>query len=219
MSSNLGEHAKRALEGQALCDFQSAMESFCRGAESVAKLLLELCALGLGLPPETFCKITRDHSHSCLNFLRLNHYPVCPTHDLTLGLGAHTDFYVLTLLHQCQVGGLQVGRDGIQWITVKPRHGAYVVNVRDMLQAWTNGRFKSAQHRVVLNDKILRNSVAFFLTPASFDTVISAPHEIVQADGKREYKSFTYGEYLEFVNTHACKEGKTTVQWLPSFAQ
>ena len=85
MSSNLGKHAKRVLEGQALRDFQSAMESFCEGAESVAKLLLELCALGLGLAPETFCKITRDRSQSCLNFLRLNHYPVCPQQTSLLG--------------------------------------------------------------------------------------------------------------------------------------
>lgn len=167
--------------------------TFCTGSENLAKLILELCALGLGLTPETFCNVLNsDHS-----FVRLNYYRACPTPDLTLGHGAHSDFYTLTLLHQCQVGGLQVCKDG-EWIPVKPRHGACVVIVGDNLHAWTNGRFQDIKHRVVLNDKMSRLSSCFSVAP-SLETVISAPPEIVQGDERQNFKRYTGGEYLEFL--------------------
>ncbi|XP_024371460.1 gibberellin 20 oxidase 1-D [Physcomitrium patens] len=209
--SNLREQAQRLLEGQAFQDFQTAVESFCSGAEKLAKLTLELCALGLGLSPDTFSK----HMNPSHSIARLNYYPACPTPDLTLGLGAHTDPYTLTLLHQCQVGGLQVCKDG-KWITVKPRRGAYVVNVGDNLQAWTNGRFKSVEHRAVLNDKVPRLSLVFFYAPP-LETVITAPDAIIQADGKRRYKSFTWAEYLNFLKRQNFEKGKNE-RWVEGFA-
>lgn len=108
------------------------MEIFCASAEKLAKLTLELCALGLGLDPSTFGK----HGEQSQSTARLNYYPACPTPALTLGLGAHRDPFTLTLLHQCQVGGLQVCKDG-NWMTVKPRRGAFVVNVGDNLQVFS----------------------------------------------------------------------------------
>jgi len=209
--SNLREQAQRLLEGQAFHDFNSAVETFCMGAEILAKLTLELCALGMGLEPETFSQ----YMNPSQSMARLNYYPACPTPDRTLGLGAHTDPYTLTLLHQCQVGGLQVCKDG-KWITVKPLRGAFVVNVGDNLQAWTNGRFKSVEHRAVLNDKVPRLSLVFFYAPP-FETVISAPDSIVQADRKRRYKNFTWGEYLEFLKKLKFEKGKNET-WLQFFA-
>lgn len=209
--SNLREQAQRLLEGQAFDDFNSAVEAFCTGAESLAKLTLELCALGLGLDAETFAQFMNP----CQSMARLNYYPACPTPDRTLGLGAHTDPYTLTLLHQCQVGGLQVCKDG-KWITVKPRRGAIVVNVGDNLQAWTNGRFKSVEHRAVLNEKVPRLSLVFFYAPP-LETVISAPQQLVETDHKRMYKSFTWGEYLGFLKKQNFEKGKNET-WLQGFA-
>lgn len=209
--SNLREQAQRLLDGPACEDFQRAVETFCAGAEKLANLTLELCALGLDLAPDAFT----SHMTPSQSIARLNYYPACPTPDLTLGLGAHTDPYTLTMLHQCQVGGLQVCKDG-KWITVKPRRGAYVVNVGDNLQAWTNGRFKSVEHRAVLNDQVPRLSLVFFYAP-SLDAVISAPPELVQADRKRRYKSFTWGEYLDYLKRQNYEKGKNE-QWVEGFA-
>lgn len=209
--SNLREQAQRLLDGQACHDFSCAVEAFCTGAEGLARLTLELCALGVGLESDAFAQFMNP----CQSLARLNYYPACPTPDRTLGLGAHTDPYTLTLLHQCQVGGLQVNKDG-KWITVKPRRGAFVVNVGDNLQAWTNGRFKSVEHRAVLNDRIPRLSLAFFYAPP-FETLISAPQELVRADRKRRYRSFTWGEFLDHLKKQNFEKGKDET-WLQSFA-
>ncbi|CAI0392875.1 unnamed protein product [Linum tenue] len=66
-----------------------------------------------------------------------------------------------------QVGGLQATRDGGQtWITVKPIQGAFVVNLGDHTHLLSNGRFKSADHRAVVNSNCSRLSIATFQNPA-----------------------------------------------------
>jgi isopenicillin N synthase-like dioxygenase len=53
-----------------------------------------------------------------------HYYPVCPEPERTMGIVAHTDPGVLTVLAQDHIGGLQVkhtdeeGRS--QWVDVKP---------------------------------------------------------------------------------------------------
>ena len=63
------------------------------------------------------------------------------------GVGEHTDYGLLTLLAQDEMGGLQV-RTGRGWIDVPPVADTLVVNVGDMLERLSGGRFVSAPHRV-----------------------------------------------------------------------
>ncbi|KAL0354736.1 UNVERIFIED_CONTAM: Gibberellin 3-beta-dioxygenase 1 [Sesamum radiatum] len=53
--------------------------------------------------------------------IQLNSYPACPDPDRAMGLAAHTDSTLLTILHQSNTSGLQVFREGSKrWITVPP---------------------------------------------------------------------------------------------------
>lgn len=133
-------------------------------------------------------------------FLRLNRYPACPISDDMLGLVPHTDSDILTILYQDKVGGLQLLKDS-KWVTVKPNHDALIVNIGDLLQAWSNDRYKSVEHKVVAHRESERYSVAYFLCP-SFDSIISS------CGRAPVYRDFTFGEYRTQVRQDVSMTGQ-----------
>lgn len=140
---------------------------------------------------EMVARCTRD---TC--FLRLNRYPAaCGAASGAFGLCPHTDSDFLTILHQDAVGGLQLLKAG-RWVAVEPNPGALIVNVGDLLQAWSNDRYRSVEHRVMASAARERFSVAFFLCPA-YDTLIR-PRCTASGSGggpPPRYRGFTFGEY------------------------
>lgn len=85
----------------------------------------ELLGLKTGYLQESF-------GDTMLN-VRLNFYAACPEPKRVLGLRAHSDPNVISVLIQDQVGGLQV-KKGNQWVNVTPIPGALVVNLGDSIQ-------------------------------------------------------------------------------------
>lgn len=131
--------------------------------------LLRAFAAGIGAPEDVFVRsIDRPTSRGALIY----YPPQPPAHGAEqFGVSPHTDFGVLTLLYQDQVGGLQVqGKDG-DWVTAHSIPGTFVVNVGDLLARWTNDRFASTPHRVVNASGRERYSVGVFVDPNA-ETVI-----------------------------------------------
>jgi isopenicillin N synthase-like dioxygenase len=127
---------------------------------------MRLVALALELPPDFFTK----HMEKSLATLRLLHYSTLPE-GLQLGenvisAGAHTDYGLITILRQDQVGGLQVlNYKEKYWVHAIPIPNAYVINFADMLATWSGHKVKSTIHRVVHLSRKERYSVPFFVAP------------------------------------------------------
>lgn len=94
--------------------------------ERLSMAILELFAMSLGVDRLHYRKFFEDGS----SVLRGNNYPACRDAGLTLGTGPHSDPNSLTILHQDQVGGLEVFSDD-KWRAVPPLPDAFVVNVGD----------------------------------------------------------------------------------------
>ncbi len=143
--------------------FKSPLLEYHQVMSSLSFQLMRILAKGLkSFDTGVFDDFCRDP----IAAIRLLHYPSHPqTDDATLvGAGAHTDFGAITLLLQDGHAGLQVlNQFTKEWIDVPPQEHAYVVNVGDMLEAWTSGTYKSNVHRVINASGIDRYSVPFFL--------------------------------------------------------
>jgi isopenicillin N synthase-like dioxygenase len=129
--------------------------------------LLRGLALGLGLDEEWFAQtLTRDATI----LFRAFHYP--PGDDDSWGVGEHTDYGLVTLLAQDHHGGLQVRSQG-EWIDVPADPDVLVVNIGDMLDRMTRGRYRSDPHRVRNLSGQDRVSFPLFVDP-SWDARVAA---------------------------------------------
>ena len=150
----------------ALPDFKTTMLKFFDAGEHVAKQLLAAISANLGMAPDHLNgAFTPRHT----SFLRLNYYPPCddpadPTAVTAptsghLGINHHTDAGALTVLLQDEQAGLQVFRDN-SWHTIEPRADAFVINIGDMMQVWSNDQYRAPLHRVLANSASARSGCA-----------------------------------------------------------
>ena len=176
--------------------FRDLMQRFYAQALAAAHRVQQEIAETLDLERDHF---TRAHGGENVT-LRLLHYPSSGIPDpepSQMGAGAHTDYGFLTLLFQRDVGGLQVKDKHGAWIDVPPRADAVVVNSGDLLECWTNGRYKSTLHRVVpkVGDRP-RLSIAVFIDPDSA-TIVEAVPSCVSDDRPARFAPTTAGEHLQ----------------------
>lgn len=176
--------------------FQPALEGvameYFHQVHAVAHHLMRGFALGLDLPEDFFLK-TADKPLSRCSFV---YYP---PQDAALGedqfgVGPHTDFGVLTVLCQDDVGGLQVEDVNGEWIEAPPIPGTLLVNVADLLARWTDGAYKSTPHRVVNSSGRERLSLVLAFDPNP-ETMIDA-HEVFGPGHEAGAEPITCGDYL-----------------------
>ena len=131
-------------------------------------------------------------------FLRLLHYPPQDPAgpDDEFGSNPHTDYGFITILAQDSSGGLQVrAPDGEIWLDVPPRAGAFVLNVGDIGERWSNGVLRSTPHRVLNRTGRDRYSIPYFFDPAASAVVSPLPSCLTVGEQPR-YEPVAYGEYL-----------------------
>nr|XP_043622447.1 scopoletin 8-hydroxylase isoform X2 [Erigeron canadensis] len=136
-----------------------------------------------------------------LKMVNMNFYPTCPNPELTIGVGRHSDMGTLTVLLQDGIGGLYVKKGentslgNEDWVEIPPIHGALVINIGDALQILSNGRYKSAEHRVRTTSVESRVSVPIFNAPLPV-TKIGPLAELVARDGVARYREVIFQEYM-----------------------
>ncbi|MFS7934055.1 putative oxoglutarate/iron-dependent dioxygenase, non-hem dioxygenase domain-containing protein [Helianthus anomalus] len=180
-------------------DCKEVVLKFIKTSSEMAQKLLQALIGDLGVKLDD----SRLQELTGFNLVNLNFYPACPNPDLTVGVGSHSDAGILTVLLQDGIGGLYV-KKGDQnaspgnevWVEIPPMHGALVINVGDSLQILSNGRYKSAEHRVRTTDVESRVSVPRFIAPLPTTKIGPLP-ELVACDGVARYKEVIYGEYLK----------------------
>jgi isopenicillin N synthase-like dioxygenase len=174
-----------------------AVNAYMAACARAASALMEGVSLALDLEPNYFARayLTRPTP-----LFRIFRYP--PTSVGAWGVGEHTDYGLLTLLAQDDVGGLEVkSRSG--WVAAPPIPRALVCNIGDMLERLTGGRFVSTPHRVVNRAGRERLSFPFFYDPDFAAKMVPIPSASQRrASGPRwdgaDVQAYDglYGDYL-----------------------
>ena len=99
---------------------------------------------------------------------------------------------MLTLLLQDEQPGLEVLQNG-SWHLVEPRRDALVVNIGDIVQVWSNDRYRAALHRGLVASDAERFSAPFFFNPAYSATYAPLP-SIVDAQHPAHYRPIVWRE-------------------------
>ncbi|WMV20550.1 hypothetical protein MTR67_013935 [Solanum verrucosum] len=192
------QSTSQALINQSIPEFSHAMEVYGRKMVEVSKSIVEVILMCLG--PEFEQKFASEFKN-CHGYLRVNNYtPPESTENVqekVEGLGMHTDMSCITIVYQDEVGGLQVRSKEGKWMDIDPCQDTLVVNIGDLLQAWSNGKLRSSEHRVVLKEPVSRFSIAFFWCFED-EKLIVAPQEIVGKGNLKVYKPFVCADYLKF---------------------
>jgi isopenicillin N synthase-like dioxygenase len=128
---------------------ETAME-YTGAMTRIALTVLEVLAETLGLDPGHFTSRSRRATWT----QNINWYPslssVGDVQDGQMRVGPHTDFGTITLLDRQQgVGGLEVWNDEDGWFRPPFEPGTLVVNLGDMMNQWTDGRWRALRHRVL----------------------------------------------------------------------
>ncbi|KAK3137365.1 hypothetical protein QOZ80_5BG0451350 [Eleusine coracana subsp. coracana] len=177
--------------------FCEVMEEYHREMRVLGGKLLDVFFRALGLTDEQIAgEAERKVSDTLTATMHLNLYPKCPDPDRAMGLAAHTDSGFFTFIMQSLVPGLQLHRPGPdRWVTVPALPSAFAVVVADLFQVLTNGRFRSALHRAVVNSEQERISVPYFLGPPGDMTVAPLKSAVVPGT-KPIYRVVTWPEYM-----------------------
>ena len=192
-----GERPSNPLLGpnvwpSAMPSLRSGVYPFFEAASACAEDLLRGFALGAGLDAEHFIRRRRWP----LSRGSLQYYPPPPPEagEDRFGVAPHSDFGVLTVLCQDEVGGLQIQRRNGAWAAVPPIPGTFVVNVGDLLERWTRHRYRSTVHRVINSSGRERLSLVLAYDP-EFETLVD-PGDLPGAAEDPGEAPITCGDYL-----------------------
>lgn len=199
----LGEHfdvwsRPNVWPSEEVPEFESTSHEYYEVLQGLSAQIMQLFAIALGLDDTFFEAYIDDH----ITNLTINHYPAVAGEPLPgqYRKGPHSDWGTLTVLYQDGTGGLEVlDRDTGEWMAVPVIPGTFVVNVGDLMEVWTNDRWRSSKHRVPAPPAEMRTvprvSIPYFHQP-NWDAVVECLPECLEPGESPRHEPVRSGDYL-----------------------
>ncbi|KAI9277612.1 hypothetical protein BY458DRAFT_453229, partial [Sporodiniella umbellata] len=188
--------------------FDQEVDLFIRLSQGIHRKgveVLQIFADALKIPEEEggrefFAKThLYNDSRGIMRFIKYPHGGEA-TYKEPVRAGSHSDYGSITLLFQKDIGGLEVRKNRTEWISAPIIPGSVLINIGDQMELWTNGLFKSTQHRVTFlpeHNHLDRYSFAVFMHPFDKTLLKPVPSEFVdQTVQSSNGYIYTAGEHL-----------------------
>ncbi|MBP5973799.1 isopenicillin N synthase family oxygenase [Brasilonema sp. CT11] len=177
--------------------FREVMMEFFNFCHESALKVLQALAIALQIPEDYFTNLYSEQNHGMV----WHHYPSIyhPPEKGKVYLTEHTDIGSLTFLFQ-DSEGLEVYTNSGEWVVAPFIPGAIIVLVADLMQRWTNDKFRATPHRVIVPTQLhsakQRYSCAFFTGP-NYDAPISTIKTCLDKDEIPKYPPILAKEYFK----------------------
>ncbi|KAL1125942.1 hypothetical protein V6Z11_A13G077600, partial [Gossypium hirsutum] len=188
--------------------FREIALEYSKRTRGVMKEIVRGISESLGLEDKYIEKAS--NLENCLQIMIANLYPSCPQPELAMGLPAHSDHGLLTLLIQNDTVGLQVLHKD-KWVNIHPIPNSFLANIGDHIEILSNRKYKSVLHRAVVNDRDARISIALAHGPAMDAAVSPAPMLLEDGQNPLAYRAMKYKEYVELQQSNKL-DGKSCLE-------
>jgi isopenicillin N synthase-like dioxygenase len=196
-------------------NFESAWTAYYDHLNALAQEILKAFAIALNLSEDFFAQFIDHHASA----LRAINYPAISAKDRVLPgqlrASAHTDYGTITIL-RADGPGLQVSKDldPPVWHDVPFVENAFIINLGDLMKRWTNDRWLSTLHRVIVPEADIskddsnggnallcrrRQSMAFFHNinrDAVVEAILSSNNSEDGTPQKAKYEPIVAGDFL-----------------------
>ena len=142
-------------------NMEETLLSYWEDCDLLTSILLSHLAIALGVKPD----ILLDFFNEPLTNMTLLHYPVSSTESQRSGIHPHKDISAITILHPDPLGGLEIQTRKGEWLEIFCPPDALLVNIGDLMEVWSGGRFISTPHRVLNRNQASRYSAPYFSVP------------------------------------------------------
>ncbi len=173
--------------------FREHMEAWVAAMIAVARRMARALALALDVSEALFVDLLAEP----LAYSQMFRYPSVPSSaGAGLGAGVHTDWGLLTVLLQDDVGGLDMRTTDGAWIPVPPVPETLVIIFGELLYRMTDGIYTPAMHRVRVNTSGReRYSMPTFVDPP-YDARIACVPTCLPAHGAARFPACTVAEHM-----------------------
>jgi isopenicillin N synthase-like dioxygenase len=174
------------IPNKIISPFEKEFNEYYNYASLIAKnIFLQLMSTS-NIPVEKYI----DYINPFYTTLSILHYPPIleSNNDISswVGISPHTDWGFITVLYTDNEG-LEIFIDN-EWVKVPNKPNHFIVNIGDMLELLSNGKYKSTLHRVI--NKSEKYTLALFFDP-HIDNIIYPYLE------SNLYKPIKYDDYLK----------------------
>ena len=174
-------------------NFRTPVEPYFTAIHQLGLQLLEVFALSLNINQQFF---TQYYTKPTV-LMRMMHYlpQSSSLSSNSIGATAHTDFGLMTILNQDNLGGLEIQLLDGSWISAPSIPGTFVVNIGQLMARWTNDFYKATTHRVINRSNKERYSIPFFFNPNHYAKVQCIP-SCQSPERPPKYSDVLAGEHI-----------------------
>uniref|UniRef100_M1A3H1 Leucoanthocyanidin dioxygenase n=2 Tax=Solanum tuberosum TaxID=4113 RepID=M1A3H1_SOLTU len=106
------------------------------------------------------------------------------------------------------IPGLQI-KHNQTWYSVPHVPGTFIVNLGDYLEVLSNGKYKSVEHRAVVNAEAARISIAVGHGP-KMDAIVQPASPLIKEKSESKYRPIVYKDYIRDQQS-TIKRGKSAL--------